>query len=91
MLTPSLHAITRQIGRGYRVSNVDVTLICQKPRVNLEHNGHQVKSLMMENLARLLHVSVGRVNVKARTHENVDAVSVARVCPTASALVSTEW
>jgi hypothetical protein len=64
-----------QIGRGYRVSNVDVTLICQKPRVNVEHNGHQVKSLMMDNLARLLHVSLGRVNVKARTHENVDSVS----------------
>jgi 2-C-methyl-D-erythritol 2,4-cyclodiphosphate synthase len=91
MLTPRLRTHTRQIGRGYRVSNVDVTLICQKPRVNIEHNGHQVKSLMMKNLARLLRVAVGRVNVKARTHENVDAVSAARVSHDAPAPVRTGW
>lgn len=51
-----------------------MTLIAQRPRVNVEHAGVQVKSLMMENLARLLHVPLTRVNVKARTHEKVDAV-----------------
>tara|TARA_B100000524_G_scaffold183318_1_gene94561 strand:+ start:274 stop:864 length:591 start_codon:yes stop_codon:yes gene_type:complete len=71
-------AYSRMVGRGYRVGNVDVTLICQKPRVNLEHNGKQVKSLMIENLARLLKVDMGRVNVKARTHEKVDSVGECR-------------
>lgn len=71
-------AYSRMVGRGYSVGNVDVTLICQKPRVNLEHNGKQVKSLMIENLARLLKVDMGRVNVKARTHEKVDSVGECR-------------
>jgi hypothetical protein len=38
---------------------------------------------MMDIPARLLHVSLGRVNVKARTHENVDSVSA--IHPTATA------
>ena len=28
--------------RGYRISNVDVTLICERPKVNVEHNGRKV-------------------------------------------------
>ena len=64
--------------RGYRVGNVDVTLICQKPRVNVEHGGKQVKELMIDNLARLLQTDLSRVNVKARTHEKVDSVGECR-------------
>ena len=71
-------AYSRMQGRGYRIGNCDVTLICQKPRVNLEHNGHQVKSLMINNLGRLLRTDVSRVNVKARTHEKVDSVGECR-------------
>lgn len=71
-------AYNRMIGRGYRIGNVDVTLICQKPRVNVEYGGNQVKSLMMENLARLLRCDASRVNVKARTHEKVDSVGECR-------------
>ena len=33
----------RMVARGYRVGNVDVTLICQKPRVNVEHGGGQAR------------------------------------------------
>jgi len=29
--------------RGYRISNVDVTLICERPKVNVEHNGRKVR------------------------------------------------
>jgi 2-C-methyl-D-erythritol 2,4-cyclodiphosphate synthase len=35
-------AYRRMRARGYRVGNVDVTLIAQRPRVNVEHNGQQV-------------------------------------------------
>ena len=71
-------AYIRMQRRGYRIGNCDVTLICQKPRVNLEHNGRQVKTVMIDNLARLLRTDVSRVNVKARTHEKVDSVGECR-------------
>ena len=74
-------AYERMVGRGYRVGNVDVTVICQKPRINVEHAGGQVKARMSANLARLLRVPLGRVNVKARTHELVDSVRPAGGCP----------
>ncbi len=71
-------AYSRMRKRGYRVGNVDVTLICQKPRVNVLHEGNQVKELMIKNIGRLLHTDLSRVNVKARTHEKVDSVGECR-------------
>merc|ERR1712050_359252 len=71
-------AFDRMRKRGYRISNCDVTLICQKPRVNVEHAGRQVKTIMIDNLARLLRSDVSRINVKARTHEKVDSVGECR-------------
>ena len=54
--------------RGYRIGNIDVTLILQKPKVA------NIKPAMKDNIVELLHTSPGRVNVKARTHEKVDSV-----------------
>lgn len=71
-------AYKRMIERGYAIGNCDVTLILQKPKVNIEHNGRAVKGIMSENLARLLRTSLGQVNVKARTHEKVDSVGEGR-------------
>lgn len=50
---------------GYRVSNVDVTMIAQKPKLK-EHIPQ-----MMENIAGKLGVDVSRVNVKATTEEKL--------------------
>ena len=56
-----------------------VTLICQKPKVNVETaEGLSVKQLMRDNLARLLRTPVECLNVKARTHEKVDSVGECR-------------
>ena len=71
-------AYKRMGERGYRIGNCDVTLILQKPKVNVEYEGVHVKNRMKENLVRLLHTAPGRVNVKARTHEKVDAVGEQR-------------
>jgi len=71
-------AYDRMRKRGYNIGNVDVTLICQKPRVNVMHEGNQVKELMISNLVRLLKTDSSRVNVKARTHEKVDSVGECR-------------
>ena len=58
--------------RGYSIGNVDVTLILQKPKVK------DIKPLMKANIVRILETSETRVNIKARTHENVDSVGESR-------------
>ena len=72
-------AYKRMVGRNYRIGNCDVTLICQKPKVNVENaDGQSVKQLMRENLAKHLHTPIECLNVKARTHEKVDSVGECR-------------
>ena len=53
---------------GYRVSNVDVTVIAQRPKLrpHLEQ--------MRENLAAALGVEVSAVSVKGKTNEGVDSM-----------------
>ena len=60
-------AYRRMTERGYRISNCDVTLILQKPKVM------DFKPAMKENCVRLLRTTNDRVNIKARTHEKVDS------------------
>ena len=50
---------------GYRVGNIDVTLIAQKPKVK------PYIPQMAENIATRLGVDPGRVNVKATTEEGL--------------------
>ena len=50
---------------GYRVGNVDVTLIAQKPKLK------EYIPKMMENIAQDLLVSLSQVNVKATTEEQL--------------------
>lgn len=49
--------------RGYRIGNLDVTLILQSPKVK------DIKPAMKTNLVNLLQTAENRVNIKARTHE----------------------
>uniref|UniRef100_A0A7S4PX52 2-C-methyl-D-erythritol 2,4-cyclodiphosphate synthase n=1 Tax=Alexandrium monilatum TaxID=311494 RepID=A0A7S4PX52_9DINO len=58
--------------RGYRIANLDATLVLQKPRVA------PIKDAMKENLSRVLRVPLPYVNVKARTHEKVDSIGEGR-------------
>lgn len=51
--------------KGYRVGNVDVTMIAQKPKLK-EHIPQ-----MMENIAADLEVEPDRINVKATTEEKL--------------------
>ena len=52
-------------GAGYRISNIDVTLIAQKPKVK----GYI--SQMQRNIAAALAIEESRVNVKATTEEGL--------------------
>ena len=51
--------------KGYRISNVDVTLIAQRPKVGMHI------PQMMQNIANALKLAVDRVNVKATTEEGL--------------------
>jgi 2-C-methyl-D-erythritol 2,4-cyclodiphosphate synthase len=57
---------------GYKIGNVDVTLILERPKVA------SFKPAMKENIVALLETTPGRVNIKARTHERVDSVGELR-------------
>lgn len=50
---------------GYKVSNVDVTMIAQQPKLK----PHIPQ--MMENIANALEIGLDRVNVKATTEEHL--------------------
>ena len=50
---------------GYRVGNVDVTMIAQRPKLK------DYIPLMRENIARALGTETGRINVKATTEEHL--------------------
>ena len=59
------HAAERIAARGGRVANVDVTLICERPKITPH------APAMMARLAELLGVDVGLVSVKATTTERL--------------------
>ena len=50
---------------GYRISNIDVTMIAQRPRLK-DHIPQ-----MEANIASVLKMDVGRINVKATTEEKL--------------------
>jgi 2-C-methyl-D-erythritol 2,4-cyclodiphosphate synthase len=47
------------------VNNVDVTLICERPKVG------EYRDAMRENIARMMDLDVKRVSVKATTTEKM--------------------
>ena len=51
--------------RGYRINNIDATVIAQAPKMA------PYIEKMRENIARVLEVEVDRVNVKATTEEKL--------------------
>ncbi len=50
---------------GYRICNIDVTMIAQKPKLK------DYIPQMVSNIAAFLGIEVGRVNVKATTEEHL--------------------
>ena len=77
--------LLRQVGekvvaRGYQISNVDVTLIAQRPKVGVHI------PQMTDNIAKVLCIDPDRVNVKATTEEglgftgNLEGIACHAVC-----------
>lgn len=59
------HAAKLATDKGYRISNVDVTIVCERPKVGPH------AAAMMAELARILGISPNRVSVKATTSERL--------------------
>lgn len=59
------NVMERLFEKGYRVGNVDVTIIAQAPKL-MPYIGQ-----MAENLAKHLKIGTDRVNVKATTEEHL--------------------
>jgi 2-C-methyl-D-erythritol 2,4-cyclodiphosphate synthase len=57
---------------GFRISNLDCTVILEKPKLS------PVKDQMRANIARVLGLELSQVNLKGKTHEKVDAVGEGR-------------
>lgn len=64
-----LGTVMREISdAGYRVGNVDVTVICERPKIRPHAD------LIRARLAEMLRVPVGAVSVKGKTNEGMDSV-----------------
>lgn len=59
------HAVELARTTGYEIGNVDVTLICERPKIG-PHAG-----AMRAELARIIGLDAGRVSVKATTSERL--------------------
>jgi 2-C-methyl-D-erythritol 4-phosphate cytidylyltransferase/2-C-methyl-D-erythritol 2,4-cyclodiphosphate synthase len=59
------HAVERVAVRGFRISNVDCTLVCEQPKI-----GPHAQA-MTQTMAAILNVEADRVSVKATTSERL--------------------
>lgn len=51
--------------KGYKIGNIDATIIAQKPKMA------PYISLMRENIATTLNISIDQINIKATTEEGL--------------------
>jgi 2-C-methyl-D-erythritol 2,4-cyclodiphosphate synthase len=58
----------RVAGRGFRVMNVDITVILERPKIA------PYLDEIRNQLAAAIAIPVDRINVKGKTNEGVDAV-----------------
>jgi len=65
-------AANRVTARGFALGNLDITVICERPKLSPH------KAAMIDNLARLLGCDRSQINLKGKTHEKVDAVGEGR-------------
>lgn len=61
-------AYERMAEQGYGIGNIDVTIILERPKLSPH------KARIRQNIADLFCTDVSNVNVKAKTHEKVDAL-----------------
>lgn len=79
-----LQAAARRVrDAGYVVANIDATVTTERPRLS----AHKID--MAREIARICRIEPGRVSVKAKTNEGLDAVGTGdALVATAAALVT---
>lgn len=65
-------ALRRMRARGLRLGNLDATVICERPKIG------PIRDAIRASLAAMLALPIDGVNVKGKTHEQVDAVGEGR-------------
>jgi 2-C-methyl-D-erythritol 2,4-cyclodiphosphate synthase len=65
-------AAERVAAGGYAIGNIDVTVVCERPKIGPH------KAAIAGNIASALECEPDRINVKGKTHEQVDAVGEGR-------------
>ena len=59
-------------GAGYSIENIDVTVICERPKLR------PFVELIRSSLADLMSIGIGRISVKGKTNEGMDAVGAGK-------------
>lgn len=83
-------ALLREVRRileeaGYRVGNVDATIICQRPKLA----GYL--PAMRENIAAALGIGVGQISIKATTEEHLGFTGRGEGISAQAAALLLEW
>ncbi len=61
-------ALKRVQDRGVSIVNLDATVVCEQPKIGPHRDE------IVSNIARLLEVDAGAINVKGKTHEKLDSI-----------------
>jgi len=59
-------------GAGYAIENIDVTVICERPKLR------PLADMIRASMAEMLGIGVGRVSVKGKSNEGMDDVGAGR-------------
>ncbi len=63
ILLEKTHTLLKQA--GYKVANVDITLIAEKPKIS------PYSTEIVQNIAQTLHINTSQISVKATTNEKI--------------------
>ena len=58
-------ALTLAKEKGFKISNLDATILCEKPKIN------PLRDRIRENIASILQIEKERINIKATTTEKM--------------------
>ena len=80
------YAVDRVTARGGRIANLEVTLICERPKIG------PLRDTMRERIAEITGLNVSRVAVKATTSERLGFTGREEgIAATASATIRLPW
>ena len=80
------YAVDRVTARGGRIAHLDVTLICERPKIG------PLRDAMRTRIAEITGVNIARVAVKATTSERLGFTGREEgIAATASATIRLPW